>query len=328
MSKQNIYGAIETDNYLSFDGFCKNIYSDKHQKIDILIDGKKIDTITASQNIIKINDKYEIYDPKDFSFSYEIPNKYIGEEHKLEFISKDRKQLLNSPIMTLGKSHPKFNEFLFLKSLEEPIDEERIKDMYCPNCIGFLATKENLGDKIFIEFIHQLSKKFPNDKIIAYSFNHNEQELLEKTFSQCKTIVFTILIDLKQLIENINVWIESIYMPKGKLFNYLVYEAKNVFCFNIENNINMSLEKLSKLSKFENHAFNKYPSLFYFKKNGNNLFEISCKEMNITYNKEMLLKDLLYKQIEFSLINKEANKLYTQRVNKLRDFTNNKIQIK
>ena len=39
----------------------------------------------------------------------------------------------------------------------------------------------------------------------------------------------------------------------------------------------------------------------------------------------MLYKDFVYKHIKYNLNNQEANKLYTQRVNKLRDFINNKI---
>lgn len=184
MSKkeQKAYGAIETDNYILFNGFFKKIYSNNHQKLNVLVDGEKIDTIIANENISVINDKYEIYDTKYFCFSYELPTKYIGEKHQLEFISEDGKQLLNSPLITLDKNDPKFNEYYFFYNLNRPLKKEVIKNTYTKNAIGFLAIEENLENKCFIKFIKRLYKKFPQICIKAFYFNEKQKNAIQNIF--------------------------------------------------------------------------------------------------------------------------------------------------
>jgi hypothetical protein len=323
---QKTYGVLHTENYFSFLGFCKKVNSEEIQKVDVYLDDVLIDTIIADKHLQKIEDIYELY---GFGFSYNLPSKHIGTKGCISFKNHSTKEnLQNSPYELINQNHLKFNEALFLNSLEQEINKKEIKDLPPPNNIGFLITEENLKDKVFTKFVYELSEIFPNYKIIAYSFNENYQELLQKEFPQSSNIIFTVLKDLKQLIGNIKIWIESIYVPKGKLFNYLTYHVENTLCFNIENNINISLKELSNIDRFKNHIYIKYPSFFYFKSGCNNLFEMLCNEMNITYDEYMLYKNFLFKHIEFNLNNKEANKLYTQRVNKLKDFINNKIQIK
>lgn len=322
---QKTYGVLHTENYFSFLGFCKKVNSDKIQKVDILIDNTLIDTIIADKHIEKIEDIYEL---EGFGFTYLLPNEYVGQKNLISFKNHETQEnLQNSPYELINESHPKFNEMSFLNSLEMPIDKEKITEVYCSNSIGFLATEGNLEDEVFSKFVHEISEIFPNNKIIAYGFNDSHKELLQKEFPQ-SNIIFVILKNLTQIVKNINIWIESTSIRKGKLFSYLTYDSENTLCFSIENNMNISLKELSNTDRFKNHIFVKHPNFFHFENASDNLFEMLCNEMNITYDENMLYKDFLYKHIEFNLNHKEANKLYTQRVNKLRDFINNKIQIK
>ncbi|WP_066360773.1 hypothetical protein [Aliarcobacter cryaerophilus] len=254
---------------------------------------------------------FEAIDEKEYSKSLKLIDNYkIGFEKSI--VSK------------IFENDERYNEFRFINSINQPISEE-MKNMYNPNSIGFLAIKENLEDEVFTKFVHEISEIFPNNKIIVYGFNDSHKKLLQKKFPQSNNIIFVILKNLTQIVKDINIWIESASVRKGKLFNYLLYDAENILCFNIENNMNISLKELSNTDRFRNHLYVKYPDFFHFKNASGNLFEILFNEMNISYDGNMLYKDFIYKHIEYNLNNQTANKLYTQRVNKLRDFINNKI---
>lgn len=318
------YGVLHSENYFSFLGFSKKVNSDEVQKVDVYLDDELIDTIIANKNLQKIED---IYDLEGFGFDYILPNEYIGKKNVISFKNHETKEnLQNSPYKLITENHPEFNKMLFLNSLENLTIKIDYNEVLNTNYIGFLITKENMEDTVFTVLIQKLSKLFPN-KILAYGFNNEDYISLQKLFPLNDNISFVILNNLNQIIENINIWIESSYMRKGKLFNFLLYDNENTLCFNIENILELTLKELNNLDRFKNHIFLKYPDFFNLK-HTNNLFELLCNEINVIYNENMTYENYLIKHIEFHLANKKANKFYTQRVNKLRDIVNGKVQIK
>ena len=56
-----------------------------------------------------------------------------------------------------------------------------------------MATEENLKDKVFTKFVHEIIRIFPNNKILAYGFNDSDKELLQKEFPQTNSIIFCYL---------------------------------------------------------------------------------------------------------------------------------------
>lgn len=321
-TNQKAYGVVHTKNYFSFLGFCKNVNDTETQNIDIYIDDELVDTIIANESIQKIDD---IYDIKGFGFTYDLEEKYLDSKSIISFknnITQDH--LKNSPYKLIGENNKNFTEVKFLHSLYQSKKKEKTNDIDFPSCIGFFVKEENMQDKVFTKFIHELSERFPNNTIIGYGFNDHKEKLLKKEFSE-RNIVFNILEDSNQLSKDINIWIESAYTSKDKLFNYLVYDSKNTYCLNIENNIEDSLKTLISIKKYKEHLFIKYPNLFNLKSDGNNLFEMLCNEMNIAYDGDMSHKDFLFQLIKYSLTNNKANKIYTKRVNVLRNFAKNRI---
>ncbi len=103
---------------------------------------------------------------------------YIGKKAIISFKNHDSgEELLNSPYTLIDKNHEKFNEAKFLHSLSEPLSEE-LKNMYKPNCIGFLATKENLEDEEFVEYINELMDRFPDVEFKGFCFNDRQKKAL------------------------------------------------------------------------------------------------------------------------------------------------------
>ncbi|PRN00860.1 hypothetical protein [Aliarcobacter cryaerophilus] len=166
------YGVLHTESFFSFLGFAKKIGSDEIQKIDVFLDNKLIDTIEANEFIQKIDDMYDV---ESKAFKYNLPSEYIGKKAIISFKNHDSgEELLNSPYTLIDKNHEKFNEAKFLHSLSEPINEE-IKNMYKPNCIGFLANDINLNDPSFMNFIYSLKLQLPSVEFIGFKYNSLNQ---------------------------------------------------------------------------------------------------------------------------------------------------------
>ena len=161
------YGVLHTENYFLFLGFAKKVGSDETQKIDVFLDDKLIDTIEANEFIQKIDDMYDV---ENKAFTYNLQIKYIGQKSTISFkIHDSQEDLLNSPYTLIDKTHEKFNEAKFLHSLSEPLSEE-LRNMYTPNCEGFLATKENLEDEDFMGYIKELMERFPDVEFNGFCF--------------------------------------------------------------------------------------------------------------------------------------------------------------
>lgn len=196
------YGVLHTESYFSFVGFAKKIGSDETQKIDVFLDNKLIDTIEANEFIQKIDDMYDV---ENKAFKYNLPTQYIDKKAILSFKNHDSgEELLNSPYTLIDKNHESFNEAKFLHSLSEPIDEEKIKDIYSPNSIGFLATKENLEDEEFMGYIKELINRFPDVEFKEFCFNKtsNKTNSIEVTTIYDITKNCCILITNPELINN------------------------------------------------------------------------------------------------------------------------------
>ena len=231
------YGVLHTENYFSFLGFAKKVGSDEIQKIDVFLDDKLIDTIEANEFIQKIDDMYDV---ESKAFTYNLPTQYIGKKAIISFKNHDSgEELLNSPYTLIDKNHEKFNEAKFLHSLSEPLSEE-LKNMYKPNCVGFLATKENLEDEEFVEYVNEIIKDFPEYDFKALYFDKNSIKEIKNKFQHSNLN----LIELKSAKDLIN--LNEAKLSKMKIiapFSGVISE-KNIEIGDMSNNSEKALLKL------------------------------------------------------------------------------------
>ncbi|MDD2974182.1 MAG: hypothetical protein PHZ10_03660 [Aliarcobacter cryaerophilus] len=199
------YGVLHTESFFSFLGFAKKVGSDETQKIDVFLDDKLIDTIEANEFIQKIDD---IYDVENKAFKYNLPSEHIGKKATISFKNHDSgEELLNSPYTLIDKNHEKFNEAKFLHSLSEPLSEE-LKNIYKPNSIGFLATKENLEDEEFVEYINQIMNDFPAYKFVALYIDKNLIKEIKNKFGN-NSLELIELKDKKDIFANLEVYLSN-----------------------------------------------------------------------------------------------------------------------
>ncbi|MDX4012711.1 hypothetical protein Q6A86_06875 [Aliarcobacter skirrowii] len=316
------YGVLHTDSYFSFLGFAKKIGSDEIQKIDVFLDDKLIDTIEANEFIQKIDDMYDV---ENKAFTYNLPTQYIGKKSVISFKNHvSGEELLNSPYTLIDKNHESFNEAKFIHSLNEPLSEE-LKNMYKPNSIGFLATKENLEDEEFVEYINELIERFPNSKFKA--FYTNLQDIKNKK-DTLKFIKFISICDIKDVIQDIEIFIFNNHKVtlEVQLFSKIRESCKNILAFHsnfsIPNYKSLSIKEVEKyleapLAKFINH-FEKLgfeeidisEDKSYTKSYSNAIYRKFNLDKPIRNLEQSAYKYYNFKAIEYALSNKSFKEFY------------------
>jgi hypothetical protein len=251
---QKTYGVLHTENYFSFLGFCKKVNSDEIQKIDVYLDDVLINTIIADKHLQRIEDIYEL---DGFGFEYILPNEYIGKKSVISFKNHETQEnLQNSPYKLINQKQPKFNENRFLFNLNQPVNEEKIKDIYGQNIIGFIASKENLEDSIFMGYIKKLIIQFPEIQFKVFCFNKNIsfEENINLTIIEIK--------DIYDVINNVEILILTLndYTIYGKLIsitkncNNILQIFFNQKLFNLSQRIN-EYDSKKDLFNFKNNQY-------------------------------------------------------------------------
>ncbi|MFY9101286.1 hypothetical protein OZY48_09615 [Aliarcobacter cryaerophilus] len=293
------YGVLHTENYFSFLGFAKKVGSNETQKIDVFLDDKLIDTIEANEFIQKIDDMYDV---ESKAFTYNLPTQYIGTKAIISFKNHDSgEELLNSPYTLIDKNHEKFNEVTFFHSLNEPISNE-IKNMYCPNSIGFLATKENMEDEEFVEYINQIMNDFPEYDFKALYFDKNSVKEIKEKFKNNSSLELIELKDIKDIFESLEVYLSNYKnFIEINISNSLQYSSKDIMPINLYLDLNISINKFEKSNPklyqkfFDNLEYFEFESI-NLDKCGNNFHKIFFRKMsekydiNINFNEEDTIK--------------------------------------
>ncbi|MGH2307430.1 hypothetical protein ACRCD8_06625 [Aliarcobacter sp. ERUVET-8] len=256
------YGVLHTESFFSFLGFAKKVGSDKTQKIDVFLDDKLIDTIEANEFIQKIDDMYDV---ESKAFTYNLQIKYIGQKSTISFKNHDSgEELLNSPYTLIDKNHEDFNEAKFLHSLSEPLSEE-LKNTYKPNCVGFLATKENLENEEFMRYIKELIGRFPDVEFNGFCLNTKEMIELKELFKNSINLKY-----ISTIQELINETKTFIYLPNSNIQNTIVsYISSFIICTYLDFSIKDSIKDYEE-------RFKDYFSVFF-----NNIEKFGFTQENI-----------------------------------------------
>lgn len=118
-------------------------------------------------------------------------------------------------------------EVYLIKNLNQLVYKKEIKEP-TPNTIGFLGTEENLEDIKFIDYIKELSKKFPNVKFVIYP-------LIDITLIKRKLVSerleLTIDSSIKSFLTNLKVFIHNNSLDSNfSIFsNELMKKRSNIY---------------------------------------------------------------------------------------------------
>ncbi len=272
------YGVLHTESFFSFLGFAKKVGSDETQKIDVFLDDKLIDTIEANEFIQKIDDMYDV---ESKAFTYNLQIKYIGQKSTISFKNHDSgEELLNSPYALINKNHEKFNEAKFLHSLNEPVSED-IKNIYKPNCVGFLATKDNLEDEEFVEYVNEIIKDFPEYDFKALYFDKNSIKEIKNKFGKNSNLELIELKDIKDIFKNLQVLLGIFSKNKVEisLAHFIILNSDNLACISLNLHLNKSITIKQFSESIRNHYHNFFENI--------ELFGYTKKDIEI-YGKDLI----------------------------------------
>ena len=153
---------------------------DRVASIDVYCQNKRIDSFSTADMQAK---EGRVFDVDMRAILYDVPEIY---QKKIDAIcfkdAKTNQELPRDFVDVITKEDLKYNELSFLQTLQEPIDEERIKDLYTPNAIGFLATNENLEDGEFVGYIQELLERFPDAEFKGFCFTQEQQRITHELF--------------------------------------------------------------------------------------------------------------------------------------------------
>ncbi|MBU1216501.1 DUF115 domain-containing protein [bacterium] len=221
-------------------------------KIDVYLENEKIDTIVC-ENFTATNGR--VFDVDVRGILYDVPDAF---QDKIDTISfRDAKSQTELPaafVSVFSRDDEKYNELSFVRSLEEPVDEEKIKDLYCKNSIGFLAIKENLEDEDFMAYVKELRERFPDITFKAFYFNSEQKNKVMENLKNYQ-IDYIGIKDIYELAESVEVWIsnsKSTFKVK-RIYEVFLCQNPNIFTLNYTHN---DLSLLEFEEKFKSHYRN------------------------------------------------------------------------
>ncbi len=267
---------------------------DEVETIEVCIGEKKIDSFRCHEFQAK---EGRVFDIDMRGILYDVPDVYQEKIDDVVFKdAQNAKELPKEFVSVFSRDDEKYNELSFLRSLEEPIDEERIKDLYMKDCIGFLAVEENLEDEDFVNYIKELYVRFPQVTFKAFYFSDKQKKMAESVF--CGEIdkfeVFSTS-DIYILCKNIEIFILSNKASNYiEVVNFLQTYLNNILAFNYH-----SALKGRTVRSFGDESSTIYftnPEKFYF-----TLEEYKLSDKNVTkllfnnhykkYNQQKILQD-------------------------------------
>jgi hypothetical protein len=255
LEKMKVNGAAWSDNKYEYYGWVKKAGSNEAQIVNVMIDGKLIDTVFA-------NDRNRYFEKTKLSkdslgFSYLIPRQYFDNKvHQINFTVNSSLVIEcdNNEVVLCDKVLQERNMFAFESVIDKRLWGEPSKVLK-KNVIGFVALEANLNDLTFVSYIELLNVKFPESRFLAIYFSETQKQAIEKTFSSMKnSIDYLIPETLEDIAREIEVFIwnnnHPIELKLNKIFIKHFSEIYSSFNFYNPMFLDMSGMSLGDLDDF------------------------------------------------------------------------------
>lgn len=130
-----------------------------------------------------------------------------------------------------------YKKIKFIKNLNLLTKEENGNIDHSPNCIGFIATNENLEDKDFLNYIRVLKRKLDNTVIFkAFYFDKKQKKQLELVFLE-NSIEYYSLEKLSDLTNKLEILITNSHTYLDQIiYNKLESKLEEMLMINYTNN--------------------------------------------------------------------------------------------
>jgi len=253
--------------------------------IDIYVDKMKIDTITCKEMKAQHG---RVFDVEMRGILYDVPDEYAG-QNVLFQDTKTKEILPDAFVRVIDRTDEQYNRLCFMASLEEPVVAEKIKEMYCPNAIGFLATEETYQNHTFITYVKTLTQRFPDAIFKVFYFHDKHKEGILHVLDNMPIFKFIQVKNIYDIVNESEIYLWTYECVSSRQIQALMNkQCEEIFTIQypcISNDANMSPlpDKIAKnYHKFHlsEDVFQKYKTntqMFYYcsimDKIGNNAFK-------------------------------------------------------
>lgn len=170
-------------------------YQDKQFELELLVD-----------HAVVMTKKLEIAHNAKGKFSFSIPACFFNDQvHSFMVREKQTGIILSGTPDTRIFFSADRTKAEFMESLHY-IDTETIKNLYCPNTIGFIASEKNMNDVGFINYIKQLIIRFPDIEFKAICFADMQSDFFDLGISKLTKIYPK---NIEMLLNEIEVFISN-----------------------------------------------------------------------------------------------------------------------
>lgn len=221
--------------------------------IDVYVANQKIDSFTCYELEAQ---KGRLFDVDMRGILYDVPDAYQEQIDEVVFRdAKNAEELPRAFVDVFKHDDAKYNELSFVKSLEEPIDEEKIKGLYTPNAIGFLATKENLENQDFVEYIKELVEIFSDITFKVFYFNEEQNKLIKSIFSnEIDRMVMIIPFDMYELAKEIEIFLTPIKNIHDMTVKNIVKYSQNIMLTIFKSDKELITTKLNEIEPIQQYG--------------------------------------------------------------------------
>lgn len=154
----------------------------------------------------------------------------------LKLVDNCKIEFEKSIVSKIFENDERYNEFRFINSLNQPVSEE-LRNMYKPNSIGFLATKENLEDEEFMNYIKELRERFPDVEFKGFCFNNSFKSQIRQKIEKTRLMI-VLLENIGNLLKESSVFIFNARTLSSNthLWNFITSNCKNIHTFGYDSN--------------------------------------------------------------------------------------------
>ncbi len=223
------------------------------KQIDVYVGDTKIDTV-ACETLSAQNGR--VFDVDVRGILYDVPDAYQEQIEDVVFKDAASKEVLPEAFVSvIRRDDARYNELRFMKSLQEPIDEERLKELYCKNAIGFLASNINSENEAFIDYIKELYSRFPQIVFKVFYFSDEQNKLIDTVFSnEIDRMAQVIPLDIYDMAKEIEIFltpIKNIHSPSVKS---IVKYSKNIMLEIFKSEHGLATTKLSHIEPIQKNG--------------------------------------------------------------------------
>jgi len=242
------------------------------ERIDVWVDDVRMDTLTCKDMRAQNG---RVFDVEMRGILYDVPDEYLGQN----ILFKDAKTgeiLPDIFVRVIDRADEQYNRLRFMTSLEEPVDEAKIKDLYCPNAIGFLATEETYQNHAFMTYVKTLIRQFPDALFKVFYFHDKHKEGVLQVLDKMPALMLVQVKTIDDIVQESEIYLWTYEcVPSRQLQALMNSQCEEIFTIQypyISNDATMSPlpDKIAKnYHKFHlsEDAFQKYKAntqMFYY----------------------------------------------------------------